>query len=139
MQAFAAAGIPILAGTDTPVPGMAPGFSLHDELETMARYGLTNRQVLEATTRLPAEWLSTANDRGTIEPGKRADLLLLNADPLDNVANTRKIAAVIVGGRYIPRAQLDAQMKALDQRYAATRKSLATPAPTPAPHASGVR
>ena len=53
VQAFAAAGIPVLSGTDTPVPGLVPGFALHDELEAMARYGLSNGQVLEGSTRLP--------------------------------------------------------------------------------------
>ncbi len=117
IPAFAAAGIPVLAGTDTPIPGMAPGFSLHDELETMVRYGLSNRQVLEGATRLPAEWLGIASDSGTVAVGKRADLLLLNADPLVDVANTRKIAAVFVGGRILDRAELHRRMTELEEKY----------------------
>jgi imidazolonepropionase-like amidohydrolase len=98
-----------------------PGFALHDELEAMARYGLSNKQVLEGATRLPAEWLSVAEDRGVIAVGKRADLLLLNADPLVDVANTRKMAAVVVGERFLPSQELDRQMKALDERYTMMR------------------
>ena len=110
VRAFAAAGIPILSGTDSPVPGIVPGFALHDELEALAAAGMSNRQVLEGTTRLACQWLGVAEDRGTVEAGKRADLLLLDADPLANVANTRKIAAVIRDGRYLPRAELDQLM-----------------------------
>jgi hypothetical protein len=121
VQAFAAAGIPVLAGTDTPVPGLVPGFALHDELEVMVRYGLSNRQVLEGATRLPAEWLGVASDRGVVAVGKRADLLLLDADPMVDVGNTRKIAAVIAGGRFLSRAELDQKMSALNERYAKIR------------------
>ena len=118
VSAFAAAGVPVLSGTDAPVPGLVPGFSLHDELEALARAGLGNRQVLESTTRLPAEWLGTIGDRGTVEAGKRADLVLLDANPLDDIANTRKIAAVIRDGRYLPRKELDRRMAVLAQRNA---------------------
>jgi imidazolonepropionase-like amidohydrolase len=66
VRAFAAAGIPIVAGTDSPLPGIVPGFSMHDELEAMGKAGLSNRQVLEGATRLPAEWLGVVNDRGVV-------------------------------------------------------------------------
>ncbi|RRA49180.1 amidohydrolase family protein [Acidipila sp. EB88] len=126
VPAFAAAHIPVLAGTDTPVPGMVAGFALHDELEAMARYGLSNRQVLEGATRLPAEWLGVAEDRGVVAVGKRADLLLLDANPMENVANTRRIAAVIVGGRLRKRHELDEQMRELAQRYRQSRPGTVT-------------
>jgi imidazolonepropionase-like amidohydrolase len=116
VKAIVAAGIPVLTGSDAPVPGLVPGFSLHDEFETLARAGMSNRQVLEATTRLPAEWLGTIGDRGTIEAGKRADLVLLEANPLDDIANTRRIAAVIVNGRCLSRPELDERMKVLASR-----------------------
>jgi hypothetical protein len=116
VKAFVAAGIPVLTGTDAPVPGMVPGFSLHDEFAALTRAGMSNRQVLEATTRLPAEWLGTIGDRGTVEAGKRADLVLLDANPLDDMANSRRIAAVIVNGRYLSRAELDERMKVLASR-----------------------
>jgi imidazolonepropionase-like amidohydrolase len=117
VAAFVQAGIPVLAGTDSLVPGVAPGFALHDELEALAGAGMSPRQVLQAATRLPAEWMGVAADRGTLAVGKRADLLLLDADPLASVSATRAIAAVIAGGRPYPRAELDRMMRDLAARY----------------------
>lgn len=124
VQAFVQAGIPVLAGTDSFLPGMVAGFALHDELEALVRAGMTNEQALVAATRLPAEWLGVSADRGTIEAGRRADLLLLDADPLADVRNTRRIAAVIAGTRYLPRRDLDAMLEALAQRHAAMQERL---------------
>lgn len=119
IHAFTAAGIPVLSGTDAPVPGLVYGYALHDELEAMANAGMSNQQVLESTTRLACEWLGVDGDRGTVEQGKQADLLLLDADPLLNVANTRSIAAVIVGGHYLVHSDLDQRLKAVSERNAA--------------------
>jgi cytosine/adenosine deaminase-related metal-dependent hydrolase len=80
---------------------------------------MTNAQLLAAATRLPAQWLGVAAKRGTVEAGKTADLLLLNADPLVDVDNTRYIAAVISGGRYLSRSDLNAKLSALAARNAA--------------------
>ena len=110
---FAREGVPIVAGTDALVPGIVPGFSLHDELTALAKAGLSNRQALESATRLPAEWLGTIGDRGIVAAGKRADLLLLEADPLANIENTRRIAAVIVGGKLYSRSELHTRLDAL--------------------------
>jgi hypothetical protein len=116
VTAFNAAGIPVLTGTDAPVPGVAPGFALHDEFEALSKCGLSNLQVLESTTRRAAEWLGTLPDRGTVEAGKRADLVLLDANPLEDIANTRRIAAVIAGGHYLSRAELDARLARMAAR-----------------------
>lgn len=121
VRAFAHAGIPILAGTDASVAGVVWGFSLHDELEALAHAGLSNRQVLASSTRLAAQFLGVGDKRGTVEVGKQADLLLLDANPLNNVANTRRIAAVIIGGRYYSRQRLDGMMADLAHRYAAMK------------------
>ena len=118
VRTFAGDGIPVLAGTDASVPGIVYGYSLHDELEALAHAGLSNRQVLESATRLPAEFLGVQGKRGTVETGKEADLLLLDADPLADVANTRRIAAVVVAGSYYSRQRLDAMMDDLARRYA---------------------
>jgi imidazolonepropionase-like amidohydrolase len=119
VAAFIAAGIAVLPGTDALVSGVVPGESLHDELEALARAGMPNQQILEAATRGAAEWLGVADDRGTLEPGKRADLLLLDADPRQDVANTRRIAALIAGDRYLSRRDLAALEQRLVERYAA--------------------
>lgn len=119
VRAFTAAGIPVLSGTDAPVPGLVYGYALHDELEAMANAGMSNQQVLESTTRLACEWLGVDGDRGTVEQGKQADLLLLDTDPLLNVANTRRIAAVIVGGHYFVHSDLAQMLKAVSERNAA--------------------
>jgi imidazolonepropionase-like amidohydrolase len=106
-----------MPGTDSIIPGVVYGFSLHDELELLAAAGIGNQQVLESATRLPTEFLRVANDRGTIEVGKMADFILLAANPLDDVRNTRAIAGVSIRGRYLPRAELDLLMSDLAQRY----------------------
>ncbi len=102
------AGVRFLAGTDTP-PGVFvfPGFSLHDELELFVQAGLTPREALETATRNPAIYLGLDRQLGAVEPGLLADLVLLDANPLEAIGNTRKIAAVIARGRYLPRAELD--------------------------------
>ena len=111
VKAFADAGIAILAGTDTGVPGMAPGFALHDELAALVAAGLSNEQALMAATRAPCAWLKS--DGGTVAVGQRADLVLLDADPLADIANSRRINAIVVGGRHVGKAELDRRMAAL--------------------------
>jgi imidazolonepropionase-like amidohydrolase len=116
VKAFTAAGVPVLTGTDAPVPGVAPGFAIHDEFEALSKCGMSNTQILESTTRRAAEWLGTLPDRGTVEAGKRADLVLLDANPLENISNTRRIAAVIANGHYQSRAELDRRLARLAAR-----------------------
>jgi imidazolonepropionase-like amidohydrolase len=101
------AGIPFLAGTDTP-PGVYifPGFSLHEELQRFVAAGFTPMEALQTATLNPAKFLSMEDRVGTIQKGKIADLVLLDANPLDDIRNTQKIAAVIVNGRYLSRADL---------------------------------
>ncbi len=116
VRAFDAAGIPILTGTDAGIPGVAPGFSLHDEFEALAAAGLDNEAILEGSIRLAAEFLGVDDDRGTVAVGMAADLVLLDADPLSEIANTRRIAAVIRDGRYLSRKELDAMLADLVAR-----------------------
>ncbi|HEX3718903.1 MAG TPA: amidohydrolase family protein [Verrucomicrobiae bacterium] len=104
------AGVPILAGTDTENPYCFPGFSLHDELGLLVRAGLTPMEALQSATINPARFMGRENELGTIEKGKLADLVLLDANPLDNIANTRKIAAVVARGRLFPRSSLEAML-----------------------------
>jgi imidazolonepropionase-like amidohydrolase len=108
VNAMHRAGIPFLAGTDTP-PGVYifPGFSLHEELQRFVAAGFTPMEALQTATLNPAKFLGIEDRLGTIEKGKLADLVLLDANPLDDIRNTQKIAAVIVNRRYLSRAELD--------------------------------
>jgi imidazolonepropionase-like amidohydrolase len=100
------AGVPLLAGTDTPNPHVYPGFSLHDELALLVRAGLTPTQALETATINPARYFGKEKELGTIEVGKLADLVLLDASPLADIRNTQKINAVVANGRLFTRATL---------------------------------
>jgi imidazolonepropionase-like amidohydrolase len=101
------AGVPMLAGTDVGNPLLIPGYSLHRELELLVRAGLTPLAALQAATINPARFLNATDSLGTVAPGKLADLVLLDADPLAAIANTRRIRAVVVNGRLLDRAALD--------------------------------
>jgi imidazolonepropionase-like amidohydrolase len=101
------AGVPIMAGTDTTAPFVFPGSSLHEELALLVQAGLTPMQALQAATRRPAEFLGKQQTQGTIETGKSADLLLLDANPLQDIHNTEKIRAVILRGKLLDRNFLD--------------------------------
>jgi N-acetylglucosamine-6-phosphate deacetylase len=101
------AGVPIMAGTDTAAPFVFPGSSLHEELALLVRAGLTQMEALEAATILPAEFLGQQQTQGTIQRGKIADLVLLDANPLDDIHNTEKIRAVILRGKLLDRRFLD--------------------------------
>jgi hypothetical protein len=103
-----AAGVPVMAGTDTSAPNVFPGFALHEDLYYFVQAGLTPLEALQAATVKPAEFLGRAAEQGTIAPGNRADLVLLNANPLDDIRNTQKIDAVIVNGKLLNGRDLDA-------------------------------
>jgi len=104
------AGIPVMAGTDSTAPNLVPGFALHDSIANFVRAGLTPMEALQAATSKPAEFLNRVNEQGTIAPGQRADLVLLDANPLADIHNTQKIQAVILKGKYLDRDTLDAQL-----------------------------
>jgi imidazolonepropionase-like amidohydrolase len=101
------AGISLLVGSDSLDPFVFPGESLHKELAELVRAGFTPGEALLAATRGAAEFLGRERDLGTVEAGKLADLVLLDANPLENIANTQRIAAVVRGGNYLDRGALD--------------------------------
>jgi imidazolonepropionase-like amidohydrolase len=119
-RTFHRAGVPMLAGTDAPMPHVYPGYSLQDELVTFVDIGMTPAEALRAATLGPAEFLGIAADTGSIATGKRADLVLLDADPLRDIRNARRIDAVLLGGRVLRRTELDAM---LDGAAAALERS----------------
>ncbi|MEU4251236.1 amidohydrolase family protein [Amycolatopsis sp. NPDC026612] len=101
------AGVGILGGTDCENPYVFPGFSLHDELDFLVEAGLGPRRALQAVTRDAAVFLGRADTAGTIAPGKVADLVLLDADPLADIRAVRRIDTVVTAGRVLDRATLD--------------------------------
>jgi predicted amidohydrolase YtcJ len=101
------AGVVLLAATDVGVPFQVPGISLHVELERLVEAGLSPLEALRAATLNPARVLEMTDSLGSIEPGKLADLVLLEANPLEDIRNTQKIHAVVADGRLYRRADLD--------------------------------
>jgi imidazolonepropionase-like amidohydrolase/sugar lactone lactonase YvrE len=104
------AGGKIIAGSDSPDLLMAYGFSYHRELRQLVRAGLRPYEALVAATRNPAEYLGALNEFGTIQPGRRADLVLVTANPLADINNTQRISSVFIGGAQYTRSQLDAML-----------------------------
>jgi imidazolonepropionase-like amidohydrolase len=107
-------GVTILAGTDVGVSYQLPGFALHDELSLLVKAGLSNMEALQAATVNPARTFNLM-DQGAIQPGMRADLVLLDANPLETIENTRKIRAVVAAGRMLERFELDAMLADIEK------------------------
>ena len=115
-----AAGVPFLAGTDTPAGvGVTPGISLHLELQRFVAAGFTPLEALQTATINPARFLGKASEYGSVEKGRVADLVLLRANPLENIANTRTIVGVVADGKYSSETELDALRARLKQVAAA--------------------
>lgn len=111
------AGVRILAGSDAPWL-VVPGFSLHDELVLLVKAGLTPADALRAATSDSAEFLGLQNSLGTVETGKLADLVLLDANPLEDIRNTQKISGVFLQGRYFNRQALDGLLQRVETQGA---------------------
>lgn len=101
------AGVPLLVGSDSLDPFVFPGDSFHHELAELVRAGFTPLEAIQAATRGAAQFLGREKELGTVEAGHAADLVLLTASPVENIANTRKVWAVVRNGGYYDRAALD--------------------------------
>jgi imidazolonepropionase-like amidohydrolase len=110
------AGVSLLAGTDLGNPLLAPGYSLHQELGLLVDAGLTPLAALRTATLNPARFLEATDSLGTVDAGKLADLVLLEANPLDDITSTQRIAGVVSNGRYLDREALDALLATADAR-----------------------
>jgi tetratricopeptide (TPR) repeat protein len=117
------AGVGIIAGTDVLNPFCFPGFSLPDEIELYVKAGLSPLEALRTATSNPARFLGREKDMGSVEAGKLADLVLLDANPLTDINNVRKISAVVADGRFYSRENLDAMLAKI--AALASRKSIA--------------
>jgi imidazolonepropionase-like amidohydrolase len=106
----------ILAGSDSPDWFMVYGWTMHRELQSLVAAGLTPYEALAAATRNPAEYFGGIREWGTIEVGKRADLVLLDANPLEDIRNTTHIAGVAIGGRWLPKSELERMIQAASER-----------------------
>ena len=112
-------GVPVLLGTDSPQIFSVPGFSIHREMQSMIEAGMTPYQVLESGTRNVAVHFGTLDSTGTVGAGKRADLLLLDANPLASVANVQRRTGVMLHGRWLPESEIQRGLDALASTYAA--------------------
>ena len=113
IRALDAAGADLLVGTDTPNPFVVPGFSLHRELDNFVAAGLTPGRAIQVATRDAARFLDVLSEVGTVEVGKRADLVLLDANPMDDIAHVGQPAGVMVRGNWLSREDLDRRLEAI--------------------------
>jgi imidazolonepropionase-like amidohydrolase len=112
LKALHEGGVPLLLGADSPQVLNVPGVAIHRELALIVKAGLSPYQALETGTRNVAAYFGIAKEAGTIERGKRADLVVLDANPLDDIANSEKRFGVMTNGRWLPRAQIDKELAA---------------------------
>ena len=117
VRALNQAGAGLLAGSDTPNPFVVPGVALHEELVLMQEAGLTPYEALSTATRNGAAFLGETDEWGIVAPGARADLLLLAANPLEDVANTRRIEGIVLRGRWLPQHVLEAIRREVREAY----------------------
>jgi hypothetical protein len=117
VKALFDAGVPLMCGTDAPEVGPMPGFGIHDELQEFVNDGLTPYQALQTATVNVARYLRQAGEFGTVEAGKRADLVLLEGNPLVAIASTRRVTGVMVRGQWMPKAELNRMVNAVPASY----------------------
>jgi imidazolonepropionase-like amidohydrolase len=101
----------LMTGTDSLLPRLVPGFALHQELKELVDVGLTPYEALRTSTTIPYEYLGEAKEAGTIQVGKRSDLLLVDGNPLEDISAASKIAGVMMRGRWIGREEIDRKMR----------------------------
>ena len=117
LKALFDAGVPLMCGTDAPEVGPMPGFGIHGELQEFVNDGLTPYQALRSATVNVARYLRQDGEFGTVEKGKRADLVLLDGNPLIAIASTRKVAGVMVRGSWLPQVQLARMVEDVPASY----------------------
>ncbi len=121
------AGARLLLGTDTPNPFVIPGFSVHEELRLLVTAGLSPYEALRTATRNPAEFVGEAAEWGTVAVGRRADLVLVERNPLDDVGHVSRRVGVMARGVWYPQSTLDARLEALAASYRETETQPTSP------------
>lgn len=109
----------LMTGTDSLLPRLVPGFTVHQELQEFVAVGMTPYEALRTSTTIPYEYLGESGQAGTVEVGKRTDLLLVEANPLQDVSAASKLAGVMMRGRWIGREEIDRRMRQIAERAAA--------------------
>ena len=117
LAALQEGGARIALGTDSPQIFSVPGFAMHHEMALYVDVGMTPYEVLEIGTRRPAEYFDAADVFGTVAVDRRADLILLTANPLDDIGNLRQRAGVVVGGRWLPEAEIQGRLTEIARFY----------------------
>lgn len=117
LKALQTAGCPIAFGTDSPQLYSVPGFSIHREMQSMAAAGLTPQQILREGTREVARYFAAEQEFGSVAAGQRADLILLNGNPLTDLANFARRAGVVVNGRWLPETEIQARLERIAAGY----------------------
>ena len=117
LKALQTAGCPIALGTDSPQIYSVPGFSIHREMRSMAGAGLSPQQILNEGTREVARYFDAEQEFGSVATGQRADLLLLNGNPLNDLTNVGRRAGVMVNGRWLPEAEIEARLERIAAAY----------------------
>jgi imidazolonepropionase-like amidohydrolase len=126
LKALSDEGVPLMAGTDATEVGPVAGFGLPHELEEFVQDGLTPYQALATATTNPARYFRQGGEFGTIEAGKRADVVLLDGNPLREISQTEKVAGVMVRGRWLDGAELKARLQAVPAAYQAEQQKVET-------------
>lgn len=113
----------LMTGTDSLLPRLVPGFALHQELHELVAVGLTPYEALRTSTTVPYEYLGESKEAGTIEVGKKSDLLLVEGNPLKDVSAASKIIGVMMRGRWIARQEIDRRMRKIAEQSGARTAS----------------
>ena len=124
LKALHAGGVGLLLGSDAPQQFNVPGFSIHHEMRRMADAGISNYEILKSGTANVGQYFKSQDDFGTIAVGKRADLILMNANPLQNLANTEKRSGVMIRGRWLPETAIQARLRQIAAAYEKPRTVL---------------
>ena len=122
-RAFHDQGGKLMAGSDTIIPGLVPGFALHRELEALVGVGLTPYEALRTATTRPFEYLGEIDRAGTIEVGKHSDMVLLDENPLKDISGASKVAGVLIRGRWIGTNEIKKRMKEIETSFQASSES----------------